>query len=281
MAAVPISLVVLTHNEERNIQACLASAAGFDDVHVLDSYSTDRTVELAAACGASVSQHEFRGFGSQRNHAIDHLPTRYPWQLHLDADERLTAAGIAEMVAAVNTQPEIGGYRMANKIILGGKWIRHVTSYPVYQVRLFHKERLRFEDHGHGQREITRWPLGTLREPYLHLAFSHGLDAWFIKHVGYARREAEESMKGRRSAGDSAWSRDGVKRRRALKRWASRLPARWLLRFLHLAVLKGGFLDGRQGLTYAHMVATYEAMVEVYQRALRDGTFDDPSPPPA
>src|SRR5262249_38851896 len=92
----PITLVVLTKDEEHNIAGCLASTAAFDDVHVLDSGSTDRTSEIAEAAGAKVWHNPFRGFGQQRNWAADHIPARYDWHLHLDADERLTPELVAE-----------------------------------------------------------------------------------------------------------------------------------------------------------------------------------------
>jgi glycosyltransferase involved in cell wall biosynthesis len=268
-----ISLVVLTLNEEKNLSACLASASGFDDVHVLDSGSTDGTLSLAAAAGVAVHSHQFAGFGSQRNWAIDNIPTRHQWQLHLDADERLTPAGIEEMTMAIAGAGEVGGYRLPSKLMFCGRWMRRVGDYPTYQVRLFHKQRLRFENYGHGQREVSDYPIATLREPYLHLAFSHGLDRWFAKHIGYARREAEQAIADQLSPFHlkHLFSPDRTVRRRALKRLAYRVPCRYLVRLMYLLILKGGILDGPEGITYAHMLATYEGMMEVFIRQLSRG----------
>ncbi|HEV3115478.1 MAG TPA: glycosyltransferase family 2 protein, partial [Gemmataceae bacterium] len=258
-----VSVVILTHNEEANIGDCLASAAGLDDVHVLDSGSTDRTAEIAGAAGASVHVNPFHGFGQQRNWAIDHIPARHEWQFHLDADERLTPPLVAEMSATLGMQPAVGGYLVPSKQIFAGRWLRHAGQYPGYQVRLFHKGRLRFVDHGHGQREQTDYPLGQLKEPYLHHAFSKGLDHWFAKHAVYARQEAEQSMglgssaNGQVGGDGSLFSADPVRRRRALKRISSRLPARYFLRLAYMLFVKGAFLDGRAGIAYAHMLATY------------------------
>jgi len=268
-----ISLVILTLNEEKNLAACLTSAEGFDDVHVLDSGSTDGTLEAAATAGVGIHSHPFSGFGSKRNWAIDNIPTRYDWQLHLDADERLTTPGIQEMAQAVGEPADVGGYRVPSKLMFCGRWMRRVGDYPAYQVRLFHKRRLRFEDYGHGQREVSSSPIGTLREPYLHFAFSHGLDRWFGKHVGYARREAEQAVseRGTPPRFRHIMSSDRTLRRRALKRIAQRIPCRYLVRLFYLLVLRGGLLDGPEGVTYAHMLATYEGMMEVYLRQLRRG----------
>jgi glycosyltransferase involved in cell wall biosynthesis len=275
--ASPVSVIVLTRNEEHNIADCLKSADGFDDVHVLDCGSSDGTVEIAQACGAAVHHNPFRGFGQQRNWAIDHIPARYDWHLHLDADERLTPELIAEMSAELAGGPAVGGYLVPSKLLFAGRWLRHAGQYPAYQVRLFHRGRLRFVDHGHGQREQTDYPLGRLREPLLHHAFSKGLDDWFAKHAIYARREAEQALGvngfADRTGGQAPplFSRDPVLRRRALKRLSSRLPGRYFLRLWYMLVVKRAFLDGTAGITYAHMLATYEGMIDVHLRLLRHG----------
>jgi glycosyltransferase involved in cell wall biosynthesis len=277
MNVAPVTVIILTHNEEINISACLESLAGFDDIHVLDSGSTDRTVDLARTLGATIHTNPFRGFGQQRNWAIDHVPARYDWQLHLDADERLTPELATEIASTLAASPAMGGYLVPSKLMFAGRWLRRAGQYPTYQVRLFHRQRLRFVDHGHGQREQTEYPLGTLTQPYLHYAFSQGLDAWFAKHALYARREAEQAFSA--SLGPEAKTKptsaplctDSTSRRRALKRLASRLPCRYFLRLFYLLVIRRAFLDGRPGIIYSHMLATYEAMMEVHLQLLRHG----------
>jgi len=275
MPSLPITVVILTHNEEKNIEPCLASVASFPDVHVLDSGSTDATAERARQCGATVHTHPFVSFGSQRNWAIDHIPARFPWTLHLDADERMTPELAAEMAAVVATGPPLGGYNVSSKLMFAGRWLKHAGDYPVYQVRLFHKDRLRFVDYGHGQRESSTYPLGRLQQPYLHFAFSKGLDSWFAKHAVYA---AQEAMQATREIAYTSPPRvgglsrgDRTARRRLLKRLAYHLPCRYLFRLAYMLFIKRAFLDGRAGVTYALLLATYEGMIEVHQRLLRDG----------
>lgn len=276
----PVSVVVLTYNEERNLPDCLASAAGFDDVHVLDSGSTDRTAAVAAGRGVPVHVNPFGGFGTQRNWAIDHVPTKYAWQFHLDADERLTPELTAELARIAAADPQHGGYRVPSKLMFAGRWLRRAGQYPAYQVRFFRKDRLRFADHGHGQREVTALPLGTLEHPLVHLGFSKGVDDWFVKHVRYARREAEQAFRPG-AAGGRLFSRDGTERRRAVKRLAARLPGRYVLRLAHMLVWRRAVLDGWPGITYAHMVATYESMIDVYLRLLARGIDPDRLAPPS
>jgi glycosyltransferase involved in cell wall biosynthesis len=287
MKSPPVSVVILTQDEEASIAACLDSVADFDDVSVLDSGSKDRTVDIVRGRGLAVYHHPFEGFGRQRNWAIENIPARYPWQFHLDADERVTPELCDELTRTLAADPDVGGYLVPSKLFFAGRWLRHAGSYPVYQVRLFHRDRLRFIDHGHGQREQTSHPLGRLTQPYLHFAFAKGLDHWFAKHALYARREAEQMVRGgpgrpaepgrAESAARPAapagglFSRDPTSRRRALKRLTARLPGRYFFRLAYMLLVKRAFLDGAAGITYAHMLATYEAMIEVHLRLLRHG----------
>jgi glycosyltransferase involved in cell wall biosynthesis len=269
-----VTIIILTHNEVRNIAECLDSVNGCGEVVVLDSGSTDGTAELVRSRGIAVHFNPFRGFGQQRNFAIDEIPTQYDWQFHLDADERLTPQLIAELQSITVSNPSQGGYQVPSKLMFCGQWLKRSGQYPGYQVRFFHKHRLRFIDYGHGQREVTEHGLGTLTNPLLHHAFSKGLDEWFRKHVLYARREAEQAMLPD-AVRASIWSRDGTTRRRALKRLVNRLPDRYFLRLLQLLVWRRGLLDGWRGITYAHMLATYEGMIDVYLRLLARGVAPD------
>lgn len=149
-------MVILTLNEEINVADCIRSLAGCDDVHVLDSGSTDRTREIAAGLGAGVHVNRFESFGKQRNWAIDHIPLRHDWVLHLDADERLTPEGLAELRQVVASAPPHAGWYLPSKLVFMGRWLKRAGGYPTYQMRFFHKGRMRFMDYGHGQRELTQ-----------------------------------------------------------------------------------------------------------------------------
>lgn len=269
----PVSVVILTLNEERNLPACLDSLAGFDDVHLLDCGSTDRTQAIARERGIPVHVNPFRGFGTQRNWAIDSIPAKYDWQFHLDADERMTPALAEELTRRIAANPAESGYHVPSKLLFAGQWLKRAGQYPGYQVRFFHKQRLRFADHGHGQREVTDGTIGYLTEPMLHYGFSKGLDHWFAKHIGYARREAEQTRLG--STGGRFFSLDPVLRRRALKRMTSRLPGRYFLRLTYMLIVKRAVLDGWAGIAYAHMLATYEGMTDVYLRLQARGIDPD------
>jgi glycosyltransferase involved in cell wall biosynthesis len=278
---IPISIIILTYNEEINLKACLDSVAPFGDIHILDSGSTDGTGKIAREFGVQVYFNAFKGFGQQRNWAIDNIPTRFDWQFHLDADERVTPELILEMQKEIVEKSSIGGFLIPNKLLFAGRWLRFAGQYPAYQLRLFHRARLRFVDHGHGQREQTNFPVAKLKSPYLHYAFSKGLDHWFAKHAVYARREAEQAFgmhalaKDQSTQDGTLFSFDPVSRRRALKRLSFRLPFRYFFRYCYMLFWKRAILDGTAGITYSQMLATYEAMIAVHLRLLRNGLKPD------
>ena len=123
------SVVILTHNEESNIEACLASVAFCDDVAILDSGSTDRTVELARARGAAIYTRTFDDFGGQRNWALREIPFKYDHVFHLDADERFTPELARECATCVAADTH-SGYFAAGKLMFMGRWIKHASQHP-------------------------------------------------------------------------------------------------------------------------------------------------------
>jgi glycosyltransferase involved in cell wall biosynthesis len=260
-----VSVVILTRDEESNLAECLRSCAWSDDVHVVDSGSTDRTLDIARAAGATIHVNPFQSFGRQRNWAIDHVPHKYDWVFHLDADERFTPALAAEVKRVAAAASDAAGYYVPHKLIFMDCWLRRAAGYPVYQMRFFHRARMRFTDWGHGQRELTTGRIDTLVEPYLHYNFSKGLDEWIDKHNRYSTLEAKETV-GRLSHPDRSLRFFGppVERRRYLKeRLIPRLPALWPFRFFWMYVLRGGWLDGKAGLYYCMLITTYQWFIRL------------------
>jgi glycosyltransferase involved in cell wall biosynthesis len=266
-----VSIVVLTMNEDINIRECLASCAWSDDVHVLDSGSTDNTISLSREWGAKTHFNPFKSFGEQRNWAIDNIPLKYDWVFHLDADERFTPALVRAIKSLVESGPPDAGYYVPNKLMFMDRWLRRSGGYPTYQMRLFHRKRMRFCDYGHGQRELTNGTVGTINEPYLHYAFSKGLTEWFAKHNGYSTLEALQVLDGtdRPSTFGDLFRADRIKRRRAWKELSYKMPLRPWLRLIVMLFLFGGIFEGKAGRTYARMMATYEHMITLKLRLLR------------
>ncbi len=263
-----VSVLILTFNEAAILPQCLAALAWCDDVLVLDSGSTDGTVEIAEKAGARVVHRRFDDFASQRNFGLMSGELRNEWVLHLDADEIVTPA-FQQRLKDLLPSAGIDAYRVPSKLILHGRWLRYAGMYPTYQVRLGHRDRLRFRQVGHGQREdLPSERVGTFDEPYLHYNFSHGLVNWLRRHVKYAEDEADLLVRTRRGeleAPGTVLSGDATSRRRALKRLANRLPLvlRPMARFFYVLVLRRGFFDGRYGVLYALMLSVYEGMIAV------------------
>jgi (heptosyl)LPS beta-1,4-glucosyltransferase len=134
--------VVLTLNEEKHIADCLQSLTWCDAVVVWDSFSTDRTCQLAQEKGALVVQHPFRGYGSQRQAAMDTIAAR--WILFVDADERVTPALAQEIRTVIGEQPNVVGWWAPRHNYIFGKVILHTGWYPDYQLRLVRPDRGRW-----------------------------------------------------------------------------------------------------------------------------------------
>jgi glycosyltransferase involved in cell wall biosynthesis len=254
------SVLILTLDEERQLPVCLASVAGCDDVVVLDSGSTDRTVGIAREAGARVYAHPFENFAQQRNHAHQAIAFRHPWVFHLDADERMTPELRAECAAYRGDEPLDGCYA-APRMLWEGRWIPHCTDYPAWQARFVKARGFEFVQAGHGQREAPHLRMGRLRAAYLHDLSAEGVDGWLAKHRRYACQEAEAFCAGQ--AGAERFLRPllagpALARRRALKHLSYRLPGRPGLRFIYQYLLRGGFLDGGPGYRYCRLLARYE-----------------------
>lgn len=258
------SIYILTYNEEIDIAACIESALMSDDIIVVDSFSRDRTVEIAHRYPVRVVQHPFETHGKQRTWMLQSVPTKYEWVYILEADERMTPALFQECLEATKTEKYIG-YYVAEKVIFMDRWIRRSTQYPRYQMRLFRKDKVWFSDYGHTEREVCEGPTGFITETYPHYTCSKGLSRWIEKHNRYSTDEAAETLrqleKGSVSLRDLVLGHSEVARRRALKDLSLRLPFRPLLRFLYMYFLLGGFLDGRAGFAWCTLQAFYEYLI--------------------
>ena len=259
-----LSIYILTYNEEVDIAACLESALLSDDIIVVDSYSSDRTVEIASSYPVKVVQHEFESHGKQRTWMLESIPTKYEWVYILEADERMTPALFQECLAAIKSR-EFVGYYVAEQVIFMGSWIRYSTQYPRYQMRLFKKGKVWFDDYGHTEREVYDGPVSFLKETYPHYTCSKGLSRWIEKHNRYSTDEAIETLRQREQGRVNWWALlrgpSEVERRRALKDLSQRLPFRPLLRWIYMYFFLGGILDGRAGFAWCTLQAFYEYLI--------------------
>ncbi|MEG3436882.1 glycosyltransferase family 2 protein [Pannus brasiliensis CCIBt3594] len=269
-----LSIYILTHNEEIDIADCIESALLSDDVIVVDSFSDDRTVEIASRYPVRVIQHKFESHGKQRTWMLENIPTKHDWVYLLEADERMTPELYAECLQATRQQEAIGFYA-AERVIFMGTWIRRSTQYPRYQMRLFQKGKVWFTDYGHTEREVCEGKTSFLKETYPHYTCSKGLSRWIEKHNRYSSDEAAETLH-QLATGDVSWTRlflgrSEVERRRALKDLSLRLPFRPLLRWLYMYFILGGILDGRAGFAWCTLQAFYEYLILLKVEEMQQG----------
>lgn len=272
-----ISVLVYTRNEERDLPGCLESVRWCDDVHVLDSGSTDGTRRVAEAHGARFTERSYDArlgaFGgdesAHRNWALGHLAFRHAWVLHLDADERVTPELAAALRAAVAAPSEHVAFRVRRRDIFLRTWLRHVQASPWY-IRLFRPQRMRYERLINPV-SVAQGPVGELAGFLDHYPFSKGIGHWVERHNAYSALEARQIVAGREpfSLRAALFERDFHRRRRQQKELFYRLPARPLAKFVLLYFAKRGFLDGRAGLTYATLQAIYEYLIVLKTRELR------------
>lgn len=242
-----LSVIIITKNEADNIRACIESVKWADEIIVVDSGSSDATVEICRGMGAQVHTHDWPGFGMQKNRALSYA-TR-DWVFSIDADERVTPELQSQLIRAMESESEDGFYvpRLSQ---FCGKFIRHSGWYPDYVLRLFKRNSGRFSDDMVHERVILDGSAGRLSSPLLHYSY---LDKEEVqrKTEQYAKAGAMQMFKnGKSSSPADAPLRAG---------WA----------FLRTYLLRLGFLDGSAGLNIALMNARTTYLKYTQLKALR------------
>ena len=266
-----ISILILTYNEEANLSQCLQSVAFSDDIVVLDSGSTDATLQIAQTNGATLLTREFDNYAAQRNYGLAQN-FKNDWILILDADERASKELIKEISMAIaKANEKYTLYRMRRKDYFMGRWLKRSSGYPTWFGRLCRRGRVRvvrdINEEYHTDGEV-----GIVQEHLLHFPFNKGIDHWFERHNRYSSMEANRLADERMNP--VPWigfvSHDPAIRRKAFKSFAYRLPFRPLLTFIYLYFLRLGILDGKPGFHFAAMRACYEYMINLKLREAKE-----------
>ena len=261
IAAIPVSVIVAVRNEARNLPRCLECLRDMGEVYVVDSQSTDNTVEIARSYGAKVVQFHYQGgWPKKRQWAMDTLRLRHDWILLLDADEALTPELTDEIRSAIR-DPRYDGYHIALRIYFLGRELRH-SGASFRRLALFRRGKGRFEcrlkeqDASMADMEIhehivVEGPTATLKHPVLHHNFS-SLSHYIRKHDEYSNWEAKVWLNRDGADQELTPSLTGTQaqRRRWLRRKFFALPASPLAFFLYKYIFRLGFLDGVPGLIY-------------------------------
>ncbi|MES2194875.1 MAG: glycosyltransferase family 2 protein [Pseudomonadota bacterium] len=256
-----LAVVILTHNEERHIARALASVAGIaTEVFVVDSFSSDRTVELARAHNATVLENKFINYARQFQWALDNSPITASWIMRLDADEVIEPDLAVQIREKLGSLPdEVVGINLKRKHIFLGRWIRYGGRYPLLLLRIWRRGHGRIEDRWMDEHMIV-WGGNTIT---LDGGFAdHNLnDLTFFtdKHNKYATREAIDVINQRHRLfhRDHDLNKEEGSRQAAIKRWIkeklyNRVPYQISAPayFLFRMIAQLGFLDGKQGLVY-------------------------------
>ncbi|VXD20031.1 glycosyltransferase family 2 protein [Planktothrix paucivesiculata] len=281
----PVSVLIPARNEQSNLPACLASVARADEIFVVDSQSSDRSVEIAEDYGAKVVQFYFKGgWPKKKNWSLETLPFKNEWVLIVDCDERITPESWDE-IAEVIKNPEYTGYYINRRVFFLGTWVRHGGKYPDWNLRLFkHKlgryENLNTEDVPNtGDNEVhehvvmSSGQVGYLKNDMLHEDF-RDLFHWIERHNRYSNWEARVYYNTLMGTDDSKTIGadlfgDSVQRKRFLKKIWVRLPFKPLLRFIIFYIIRLGFLDGKAGYIYGRLLSQYEYQIGVKLFELR------------
>ena len=243
-----LSVILITRNEEANLEACLASLEGIaQQIVVVDTNSADRTLEIAQKHGALISQpSDWPGFGPQKNRALA-LATG-EWVLSLDADERLTPALKSEILTAIHHSAHVDCFAIPRLSWYCGRFIRHSGWSPDYVDRLFKRGTAQFSDDLVHERLIPHGQVAKLKNPMLHYSFMNYSQV-LQKLDRYSTASAEQAFaKGKTSSPLKAV-----------------LHGAWA--FFRTYILRAGFLDGPQGfaLAISNGQGTYYRYIKLWQ----------------
>lgn len=260
-----ISVLILTKNEEQDLPGCLASVKWCDDIHVYDSFSDDKTVELATSAGAKVTQRKFDNWSAHQNWGLENINFKHPWVLYIDADERVSADLYNSLQLLDLQKSEHVAYEIRRRdFAWNGVWLKHAQISPFY-IRLFRPEKMHYE------RLVNpvSLPQGSVgrADGYLdHYPFSKGFKFWFNRHLNYANLEAtmriNEIGAGKEfSINKALFSKDFSEKRYHQKGIFYKLPGRPLIKWFYMMFIRGAFIDGKAGVTYAMMQSIYEYFI--------------------
>lgn len=275
--ACDMTAIVLTKNEEKNIGNCLDSIRGLvERVIVVDSGSTDRTVEIAKSYGAEVYHHEWIHYANQFNWALDNFEIRSKWIYRIDADEVVTPELKNEIEAACaeHDSDDVNAFIMKFKIFFMGRFLTHGGVYPFYNVTIFRNGFGRYEDRAMGEHIVVNsGSTAMLSNDCLHYDFK-SLDAWIDKHNKYATREVDDYYAVRSANSELANLYGEAEKAKTLRDGLYyRLPKffRAHLYFFYRYYVKLGFLDGKPGKIYAFLQAywyRYLVDAKLYEREI-------------
>jgi len=257
---IPVSFIVLTQDEELNIDPCLRSFADWaGEIFVVDSGSSDRTLEIASKYTDKIVHHPFGNYSLQRNWAQEHLPLTFEWIFHIDADERISselANAIRELFANPIQLTDVVGFLICRHIEFLGKHIKYGGIYPTYHCRLYRKGLGLCEEREYDQHFLVNGRKEKIGGDLIEVTAT-SLFSWTARHNRWAQMEALHLLKSKDIQQHQMVMpqlfRSPIERRRWYKSSLYEKAPLFLRSFLYFFqryVLRGGFLDGTKGLIY-------------------------------
>lgn len=244
---IPVSVAIITKNEERNIGEALESVRDFEDIVIVDSFSTDRTVEICSKYTDRIYRHEWMGFSKQKQQAVDYA--RNDWVMILDADERVTPELKAEIEREISSGTNAGFYVPRKNYFLG-KWIRYSGWWPDHTLRLFRRDSGHVESREVHEKVVIDGSAACLKNPLLHYSY-RSLNDYMKKMELYSDLAADEILrrKGRPPSFSLIMNPAAV--------------------FLKMYLLRQGFRDGIHGFILAVLYA-FQTFLKYAKALIRD-----------
>ena len=255
---IPLTAIILTYNEERNIVDCLGSLSDLaDQILIVDSYSTDRTLEILKGYDVEVIQNPFSNYSAQRNWALQNLPIKNNWILNIDADHRITPELAAELRTRFSTGilNDVNGLLASRRTMFMDKWIKYGGHYPTYHAIIFRKGFGKCEERLYDQHFKVEGKTERLKGDVIDL-ITESLTTFTARHNKWSDLESleqyEGSLKNNQKLIQGKLSGDPIQQRRYMKNLYDRFPlfVRPFVYFLVRYFLRFGFLDGKQGLIF-------------------------------
>lgn len=277
-----LSVVILTYNEELHLARCLESVKEIaSEIIVVDSFSTDKTAEIARAFGATVVTHEFKNQADQFNWALDNVPIAGEWILRLDADEYLLPELAKEIAERLPGEPrEVTGIYLRRRVIFMGRWIRHGGYYPTFILRLFRKGKARSEEREMDEHiVVSEGQTQTFKNDFVDENL-RSLHWWTAKHNDFSTREASvllASAKAGELVDDDPLGTQVERKRWMKERIYLNLPLffRAWLYFSYRFFIRFGFLDGKEGLIFHFLQGFwYRFLIDAKIRELKKKNED-------
>lgn len=260
MTRLPISVIILTYNEEKNVEACLKSLDGWvEEIFIVDSYSDDHTLEIARTYTDKIFQHPFENQAKQLNWALGNIPINTDWVMRMDADERVMAELRDELMDKLHKlENDVTGLYVKRRVYFMGRWIKHGGYYPTWLLRIWRKDKAYCEERWMDEHmKVTEGRVSFLEADIID-ENKKDLHWWIGKHNSYATREAVDilNLKDGFLAYDTIPPKlFGTQEQR--KRWIKEniyanmpLFVRPFLYFIYRYIVKLGFLDGKEGLIW-------------------------------